>query len=210
MRKVKAKSGSALTAEQIADHAIAQGLARAPEIAPTRQLAGENGEAPSLSEALAALHAQAAEARRTVNKRELTLFESQPEKIGQLVDRLIEGNYRDTAATLAGITSRSVRSWMKEAEAGDPRYETVAAVIRIAESLAEASAVQSVRAAGKLPQFWAARMTWLERKFPDRWGRRPDDTTVPRVIVQIGVKASDVQIGPIVPAALPPAPSTDR
>jgi len=63
-----------------------------------------------------------------------------------------------------------------------------------------------VRAAGKQPQFWAAEMTYLERKYPDRWGRRQDDQSVPKVIVQIGIKDSDVSISTVSSVA----PKTDQ
>jgi hypothetical protein len=56
--------------------------------------------------------------------------------------------------------------------------------------------------AGRDPRFWAADMTFLERRAPDRWGRRQNDESVPRVVVQIGVKDSDVQVGIV--AAAPP------
>jgi hypothetical protein len=111
-----------------------------------------------------------------------------------LVDFLIQGNYRDTASTLAGITARSVRGWMDAAEKGDPRYEPVAQLIRVAEALAESTAVRNVRAAGKDPRFWAAEMTYLERKNPDRWARRPEDTSTPRVVVQVGINVEDVKV----------------
>ncbi len=54
--------------------------------------------------------------------------------------------------------------------------------------------VRNVRKASQLPQFWAAGMTVLERKFPDKWGRRPEDSSTPRIVVQIGVKDGDVQV----------------
>jgi len=112
-----------------------------------------------------------------------------------LVYRLIEGSYRDTAATLAGITARSVRSWMEAAEKGDARYEPVAQLVRVAEeALAESSAVRDVRAAGKDPRFWAASMTYPERKNPDRWARRAEDSSMPRVVVQVGINVEDVKV----------------
>lgn len=148
----------------------------------------------SLSESMAAFHAHAAEAQRTHNGRELTLFEAYPEKAGRLVDLLLAGNYRETAATIAGITPRALRMWMQKAEDGDSRYEAFAQVVRIAEAMAEAASVQNVRNAGKDPRFWAADMTYLERRYPDRWGRRQDDASIPKVVVQIGAKDSDVQV----------------
>lgn len=167
-------------AREIAERALAQTRA-------------DDGAALSLSEALAVLHAHADEARRTRSGRELTLFEAQPERIGRLIDELVAGNYRDVAATLAGITSRSVRGWMDLADKGDQRYEAIAQVIRIAEAHAEAASVRNVRAAGKDPRFWAADMTYLERRHPDRWARRNDDAYGPRVVVQVGLSAGELK-----------------
>ena len=60
--------------------------------------------------------------------------------------------------------------------------------------MAESTSVQHVRHAGKDPRFWAADMTYLERRYPDRWGRRQDDGSAPKVIVQIGALMSDVTV----------------
>ena len=57
------------------------------------QARGGDTSALCLTEALAVYHAQAAAARRAFNGRELMLFESHPEKIGRLIDLLIEGTY---------------------------------------------------------------------------------------------------------------------
>jgi hypothetical protein len=148
----------------------------------------------SLSEAFAAFHAHAVQAQSEYNGRELTLFESEPHRVAKLVDTLLEGNYRDTAATIAGITARALRMWMQKAEEGDRRYEAFAQLVRLAEAVSESASVRNVRAAGKDPRFWAAEMTYLERKYPDRWGRRADTDNSPRVVVQIGVKHSDVRV----------------
>ena len=77
---------------------------------------------------------------------------------------------------------------MQKAEEGDTRYEAFAQVVRVAEALSEAAAVRNVRNASNDPRFWATGMTYLERRYPDRWGRRQDDTTVPKVIVQFGAQ----------------------
>ena len=61
--------------------------------------------------------------------------------------------------------------------------------------MAEAEDVANVRRAGKAgPQFWAASMTYLERKYPEKWGKRADESAGPKVVVQIGCKDSDVAI----------------
>ena len=148
----------------------------------------------SLSESMAVFHAHVADAQHARNGRELTVFEAHPEKAGRMVDLLLAGNYRETAATIAGITPRALRLWMQKAEEGDSRYESFAQVVRVAEAIAESTSVQHVRSAGKDPRFWAADMTYLERRYPDRWGRRQDDASQPKVIVQIGVRDSDVTV----------------
>jgi hypothetical protein len=157
---------------------------------------GGEGEA-CLSEALVHLHQHATSAQQIYNGRELMLFESQPAKIGRLVDLLVQGNYRETAAKIVGISSRAIRMWMEKAEAGEERFEAVAQVIQIAEGLAEASAVRNVMAAGRHPQFWASSMTYLERKHPEKWGRRQDDQSGPKVQVIIGTGAGDVKVAVI-------------
>lgn len=162
--------------------------------ASTQQVAKDEGRAPSLSEALATFHAHATEAQQTRNGRELTLFEAQPERFGHFFDLLVEGNYRETAAAIGGLKVRVMRLWLQQAEEGDPRYEAFAQVVRTAEAIAESAAVRSVRAAGKDPRFWAAEMTYLERKYPDRWGRRQEEVSMPRVVVQIGATASDMRV----------------
>src|SRR5262245_6191057 len=169
------------------------------------QTRAEDGNEACLSEALVALHQHATAAQGIYNGRELMLFESNPAKIGRLVDLLVQGNYRETAAKIVGISSRAIRMWMEKAEAGDERYQAVAQVVQIAEGLAEASAVRNVMAAGKSPQFWAAAMTYLERKHPEKWGRRQEDSSAPRVVVQFGVAPSDVKINVL---ALATAPDT--
>jgi hypothetical protein len=54
--------------------------------------------------------------------------------------------------------------------------------------------VRKVRAAGRDPRFWAAEMTYLERRHPHRWGRRAEGHDGPKVIEQIGSRDSDVQV----------------
>lgn len=107
---------------------------------------------------------------------------------------IADGNYRETALKLAGIAKQTYYNTTKRAEAGDIAAMAFVDAVEKAEAQAEAEMVHNVRSASKLPQFWAAGMTIMERKNPDRWGRRQDDSTAPRVIVQIGAKDSDVKV----------------
>jgi hypothetical protein len=177
-------------AQAIADQASAED-ASAEKL---KALRGGAAQVALISQYMAALVAEGREAQQLRNGRELAIFEHDFDRIALFVDALLEGNYRQTAARLADVAESGIRAWMKAADDGDPRYRTVAALIRAAEAVAESDTVRYIRAAGKDPRFWAAGMTWLERKSPDRWGRRSEESTTPRVIVQIGVRDSDVQV----------------
>jgi len=72
-----------------------------------------------------------------------------------------------------------------------------------AEADVERRAVRNTLKAGEKDAFWAANMTFLERRYPERWGRRQDDASVPKVIVQIGARDSDVQVNVITPSPTP-------
>jgi transposase-like protein len=117
-----------------------------------------------------------------------------PDKVQLLLASIRDGNYRETAIKQAGIAKQTFYNWLKKAEAGDKAASQFVDALEKAEADAEAETVRNVRNASKLPQFWAAGMTWLERKSPDKWGRRQDDASTPKVIVQIGVKDGDVQV----------------
>lgn len=123
------------------------------------------------------------------------------------------GNYISAAADAARIGQRTVRRWLELGDAGpaDSLYGITASIIRHAEAIGEVRAREWIGRAGRHPQFWAANAWGLERRSPDRWGRRTDDSSVPKVIVQIGVQAGDVQVTLTDPArlALPAAASSD-
>lgn len=74
------------------------------------------------------------------------------------------------AARYAGINNKTFYNWLRWGEkAKEGPYWEFFHAIKDAEGYAEVVAVAQVRAAAK--DNWQAAMTWLERKFPDRWGR---------------------------------------
>jgi len=128
------------------------------------------------------LHAHAEEARSTRNGRELTLFETHLEKSDSSIICSLE-IIAIRPRQLAGLTSRSVRGWMEAAENGDPRYEPIAQVIKTPRRtpmgrLSGTCALQ-VRTRGPGPRI----LKHLERPYPERWGRRVEDSSVPNVVV---------------------------
>jgi transposase len=81
------------------------------------------------------------------------------------------GNFRGTAAQWAGIGERTLRDWMKRGEEDEESREGLFRLRLLeAEQSAEIRMVGLIsKAAEKDPKHaqW-----WLERKHPDRWGRK--------------------------------------
>jgi hypothetical protein len=168
------------TAQEIADSAL-------------RSQRGGEAQRALIHQCMTAVVEAGQLARRERNGRELAIFEKDFAKIATLVDALLEGNYRETAAQLAGIAPSGIRAWLQAADGGEPRYQPIATLVRAAEAIAEAECVSAVRKAGKDPRNWTASMTWLERKFPERYGRRTEESNAPKVVV-INAKDSPVQV----------------
>jgi hypothetical protein len=98
-----------------------------------------------------------------------------------IVQAVRNGNYRTTAAGLAGISYDTLKRWIYDGRNHPeqyPHYEKLVEDIEFAEAEVEAELVGVVRqhALSETPGSWTAAMTFLERRHPDRFGRR--DTTV--------------------------------
>ena len=94
-----------------------------------------------------------------------------PEVQNKIASAIKAGNYACVAAAYAGIGERTFYQWLERGrvEPGSI-YAQFAQVVKDAESEAEVRAVAMVQKA--MGDNWTAAMTFLERKFPDRWGRR--------------------------------------
>lgn len=116
-------------------------------------------------------------------------------RVEKVLRLIAQGNYLETACLAAGFNRGTLHDWKQQAKDGNVAAIAFTVAMEKAEALAEADAVSDVAAAGKAgPQFWAASATRLERRHPDRWGKRQDDSSQPRVVVQIGVQSGDVQV----------------
>ena len=100
-----------------------------------------------------------------------------PELIKEAVELVKMGNYTETVCQYLGIGETTWYRWMKEGEnarSGIKRefWES----IKRAESHAEIRNVGIIQKAAEKakddPKLWVAAMTFLERKFPDRWGKK--------------------------------------
>jgi transposase-like protein len=104
-----------------------------------------------------------------------------------IVEAVKNGNYRATAARLAGVTPQILYKWLELGEIASEddlpyddlehaRYRKLFEDVAEAEAQFESSMVGRVRTAADEPKNWAAAMTLLERTRPERFGRR--ETTV--------------------------------
>lgn len=114
-----------------------------------------------------------------------------PKRIKQISDLIAAGNYANIACQSSGISEATFYNWLARGqkekermtvlrgndEIVEPNNEYIFVefleAVKKAEADAESAAVIHVRTA--MATNWQAAMTYLERKFPDRWGRR--DTT---------------------------------
>ena len=94
-----------------------------------------------------------------------------PEVREKIVKAIRAGNYAYVAAEYAGISSATFYRWLQlgnDAKRGV--YREFLEAVKKAEGEAEVRAVAIIQK--HMEDNWQAAMTYLERKFPDRWGRR--------------------------------------
>lgn len=87
-----------------------------------------------------------------------------------MVEAIESGNYASTAAEACGIGSSTHYRWMDQGEKGIEPYRGYRDAIKRAEASAEMKAVKVIQAASL--DNWTAGAWYLERKFPDKWGRK--------------------------------------
>lgn len=94
-----------------------------------------------------------------------------PERQERLTEAIAQGMHYETACQIAGIDYSTLRKWMQRGqdELSGKFSEFFEAVTR-AEADAEAHAVEIWRAA--MPNDWRAAQVFLERRYPQRWGRQ--------------------------------------
>lgn len=99
-----------------------------------------------------------------------------PTKINQdVINRILAlvrvGNYVETAASAAGISKETLYAWLRlgaTQQTGLAREFSDALV----KAAGEAEAIALTRVASAAGEHWQAAAWMLERKHPDRWGRR--------------------------------------
>ncbi len=94
-----------------------------------------------------------------------------PEVTKRLTEAIRAGNYYEAACGYAGIGYSTFRAWMvRGEEAKSGKYREFMESIKKAEQEAEVRMVAMWQK--HMPDNWQAIATFLERRYPDRWGRR--------------------------------------
>lgn len=103
-----------------------------------------------------------------------------PETQTIIVEAMRRGNYRRTAALLAGVTERTLYAWQARGEANEPLYAEFLHALKEAEAEAESMLLEEIRTAqasipgegGRGADLWTAKAWIMERRWPKRWATR--------------------------------------
>lgn len=94
-----------------------------------------------------------------------------PERQTTICDLVRAGNDLSVAAACAGISRSTLFGWLRHGEAEESGvYRDFTDALRQAEAEAEAEMLTRIRTAAL--DTWQAAAWYLERRHPDRWGRR--------------------------------------
>jgi len=85
-----------------------------------------------------------------------------PETVTAIINAIMDGNYKAVAARIAGVSRDTLYEW-------ESRYPEFSDAIKNAEAVGEAEHVARIK---RGPMQWQSSAWFLERKYPDRWGKR--------------------------------------
>ena len=103
------------------------------------------------------------------------------EIIESLCDYIAQGFSYDKAATNSGISASTFFRWMRIGSLPDAEqiYKDLVRAVKEASEFSEFEALQLVRSAAIVDRNWKAAAWFLERRFPDRYGKQfPSDGIV--------------------------------
>ena len=114
----------------------------------------------------------------------------------KIVNAIAAGNYLDAAAQYGGVTYDTLNDWMNKGKDGKaPNYVQFYHAVKKAEADAEILRVARINKAGQEGN-WQADAWYLERRYPDKWGRRVQQTEISgRDGGDIVIKAVDYRNG---------------
>jgi len=115
------------------------------------------------------------------------------EIINKIEEALKAGNYVITSCEYAGISKDAYYDWMhKSADPNsDPIYKRFSETVEKARAQAEVRNVMNIQKSAQNGQ-WQASAWWLERSFPDKWGRRTTVTGPDNGPIQVDVTRDQI------------------
>lgn len=98
-----------------------------------------------------------------------------PDRAARIIQAVKAGNFLNVAAKFANIGERTLSRWLSKGRDHQDTgrttiYSTFLRDVDAAECAAEVFAVAQIRQAAA--ENWTAAAWYLERKYPDRWGRK--------------------------------------
>ena len=105
----------------------------------------------------------------------IPMLKKRPKLTKKLAALIQTGNYASTACASVGVSESAYYDWLAKGDRDNEQgvesvYVEFSEAIKSAEADAEMEAVTAIRSA--FTNSWQAAMTYLERRYPDRWGRR--------------------------------------
>lgn len=118
-----------------------------------------------------------------------------PEVQDRVLSAVSAGNYLETAAQYAGIDASTLRRWVVKGEAAGAAepYRTFCAALKSARAAAEVRSVALIQQAAT-DGTWQAAAWYLERSYPDRWGRtRVEVTGADQAPIRVDIDADSLE-----------------
>ncbi|GEO26677.1 hypothetical protein AAC03nite_24620 [Alicyclobacillus acidoterrestris] len=95
-----------------------------------------------------------------------------PDLQKRLMSFIAAGNYVEVACAASGISTTTFYRWLEQGEkAKSGIYREFRDAYKQAEAVAEMKRVKTIQDAADLGD-WRAALAYLERRYPDRWGRK--------------------------------------
>jgi hypothetical protein len=112
-------------------------------------------------------------------------FTLTPEIAASIIQLVRDGNYPVVAARSLGVNEKTFQAWLshgeRDFERGEPSNVDPEGLqlelyleVETAEAQFETGMVSTIRERIDANKNWTGHMTYLERRFPDRWGKRYD------------------------------------
>jgi hypothetical protein len=126
---------------------------------------------------------------------EKTPYKFDPATQKRLLDAIRLGSFIEHACSYAGINSSTFRRWRIDAENGVEPFASFWSEITLAESEAVVRRMARIEEAGNNGQ-WQADAWFLERKYPQKFGRRDkvELTADPNAPIEVELKWPDGQV----------------